>query len=174
MTVEIRRATVTDAQVIAAIHAASWKTTYRGLLPEAFLDTITADSREPMWNRILGNPDHPGTVWVAMRDGEVVGFCAVMSSRTGSDDRPTLEVQTIYLKPGTERHGIGSAMFHEMLRHATETGYRRLELWVHRDNANARAFYEAHGWITDDVPKVEQFWGQERVEVRYRRDVKQP
>lgn len=174
MTVEIRRATVTDAQVIAAIHAASWKTTYRGLLPDAFLDTITAESREPMWNRILGNPDHPGTVLVATRGAEVVGFCAVMPLQTEPDDRPTLDVQTIYLKPGTERHGIGSALFHEVLRHATETGYRLLELWVHRDNTNARAFYEAHGWATDDVPKVEQLWGQEIVEVRYRREVQRP
>ena len=172
--VEVRQATPADAQAIAAIHAASWKTTYRGLLPDTFLDTITAESREPMWNQVLGNPAHPGTIWVATYDGAIVGFCSVAPAQTGSGSSDTLEVQTIYLKPASERQGIGSALFREVLRHAAEAGYHRLELWVHQDNTSARFFYEAHGWITDNLPKVEQLWGQEIVEVRYRRDVTMP
>jgi hypothetical protein len=34
----IRAATVSDAQEIARVHVASWLSTYRGLLPDDFLE----------------------------------------------------------------------------------------------------------------------------------------
>lgn len=47
--VTLRQATARDADAIAAMHAASWAVTYRGLLPDGFLDAGLADNRMVHW-----------------------------------------------------------------------------------------------------------------------------
>lgn len=42
-----------DARAIAAVHIASWRAAYRGLLPDAALDALTLDGREGDWRRWL-------------------------------------------------------------------------------------------------------------------------
>lgn len=43
--IQIRYADVNDAKVMGEIHSASWKVTYKGIVPDSFLDRISAESR---------------------------------------------------------------------------------------------------------------------------------
>ncbi len=70
-------------------------------------------------------------VWVADHGGALAGVCAF---RTGWVDQ-------LYVHPAHHRAGIGTAL----LRQAQEAN-DQLRLWVFQRNANARAFYEAHGF----------------------------
>lgn len=47
----IRPAHEGDAQGIAHVHTESWKTTYRGIVPDDFLDHLTIESRLPSGRR---------------------------------------------------------------------------------------------------------------------------
>ena len=40
----IREATPEDARAIATVHVASWRTTYRGLLRDAYLDSLDLEA----------------------------------------------------------------------------------------------------------------------------------
>jgi GNAT superfamily N-acetyltransferase len=73
--------------------------------------------------------------WVAETGGQVVGF-AVLDADEGVLDH-------LYLDPGAQRRGIGSAL----LATARAAYDGPLELWVFTDNAGARAFYAAHGGV---------------------------
>jgi GNAT superfamily N-acetyltransferase len=73
--------------------------------------------------------------WVAGTDDGVVGF-AVVDTDAGVLDH-------LYLDPGVQRRGIGSAL----LAAARASYDGPLELWVFADNAAARAFYAAHGGV---------------------------
>ena len=52
-----RPATVTDADRIAALHARSWQETYRGIMPDEFLDNEVENERLAVWQeRFAGQP----------------------------------------------------------------------------------------------------------------------
>ena len=73
--------------------------------------------------------------WVAEADGEVVGFASL--------DEAEGVLDHLYLDPGSQRRGIGSALLTTV-----RTAYDGpLELWVFADNTSARAFYAAHGGV---------------------------
>jgi hypothetical protein len=48
----IREATMTDVAAIARVHVESWRTTYKGLLPDDYLANLTYEQREPRWREI--------------------------------------------------------------------------------------------------------------------------
>ena len=71
----IRPAQMSDAPGIARVHVDAWRSTYRGLVPDAFLDALQTDSRERFWRATLSNPTAPARVFVAQEPGgAVVGF----------------------------------------------------------------------------------------------------
>jgi len=164
----IRNAGPGDVECIAAIHVSSWQSAYRGLLPDSYLDSLTAEQRLPMWKQILGSPIPSVSVWVATIEDEIVGFCSIgPPESSGADATDPLVLHTIYLQPGHERRGIGGAL----LRHA-EQGMQHLGagsaiLWVLSGNGRATRFYEASGWKPDGVEKLDQIFGQTVREVRY-------
>ena len=49
----IRPAVIHDARAIAQVHVESWKSTYRGILPEALLDGLSVEKREASWRELL-------------------------------------------------------------------------------------------------------------------------
>src|SRR5678815_670783 len=49
----VRQAKLDDAEDIARAHTASWRTSYRGILPDAVLDRIDVDQRASSWRRTL-------------------------------------------------------------------------------------------------------------------------
>ncbi|MFC7547215.1 GNAT family N-acetyltransferase [Plantactinospora sp. GCM10030261] len=74
----IRRAESTDAAALAEVHVRSWQATYRGLVPQDYLDGLDPADRVDGWARIVASADWPrqGTL-VAESDGRgVVGFAA--------------------------------------------------------------------------------------------------
>jgi ribosomal protein S18 acetylase RimI-like enzyme len=164
MNVQIRRATAADIFEIAAIHASSWQATYQGMLPDDYLATVTAESREPLWSQVLQDAESTTVVWVAENERKLLAFCSWGPS---PDDPHAAEIQAIYVKPGMERKGLGRTLLASATNDAVSHGFTTIVIWVLRDNVNARAFYESCGWQSDDVVKVDHLWGIEVSEVRY-------
>ena len=63
----LRDARGEDAPGIAAMHVASWRAAYPGLLPEAVLEGLSVARRTATWERVLA--DRRQHVVVAERDG---------------------------------------------------------------------------------------------------------
>lgn len=49
----IRQAAYDDYPVLAKVHVESWKTTYRGMIADAYLDQLTVESRLDRWKQLL-------------------------------------------------------------------------------------------------------------------------
>ncbi|EIJ79685.1 hypothetical protein [Bacillus methanolicus] len=58
---KIRKAVLSDAKGIAKVHVDSWKTTYENIIPDEYLNQLTYEIREQLWNNIIPN----GNVFVA-------------------------------------------------------------------------------------------------------------
>lgn len=61
----LRKAQLFDAQAIAEVHVAAWKTTYRGIIDEASLSRLLVSNREQLWKKNLEAEGESYSCWVA-------------------------------------------------------------------------------------------------------------
>ena len=79
---EVRVATVDDAEAVAAVHVRSWQHAYRGLIGDAYLDALSVERRRDIWSRILAETDLPRTGASVLQGGlDVIGFIHVAPAR---------------------------------------------------------------------------------------------
>src|SRR5437870_811356 len=83
-------ATADDADAIATVHVRSWQAAYRGIVPDAHLDRLSIDRRAATWRESLAN--RPPDVFVAEREGRMLGWISVGKSRDADADSNTGEL----------------------------------------------------------------------------------
>jgi len=141
---QIREATMADVTAIARVHVESWRTTYKGLLPDDYLANLTYEQREPLWREILSKPVDNNLVYVAEENaGNIVGFASGGPERSG-DPVYTGEVYAIYLLERWQGQGIGRQLTITLVRQLIQRGLTSLLIWVLADNPSRR-FYAALG-----------------------------
>ena len=139
----LREATPADTALIASMHARSWASAYRGILPDAYLDRELQAERAAHWEARMREISAGGArVLIAEHGGEAVGFvCLVEPDETGS-----VLVDNLHALPESKGLGTGTAMLTEAIRWARSRGARQLHLSVLEANAAAIGFYESRGW----------------------------
>jgi len=164
----VRVARDADAPGIARVHVRSWQRAYRGIVPDALLDALDEERRTSDWRGRLRQQGHD--LLVAELGQELVAFCSLIPSRDADGAPATGEIMAIYVSPEHSRRGAGRALLEASLAQARGR-YRVLTLWVLTDNARARRFYEACGFVPDGAHQQVALGGARLDEVRYRRDV---
>ena len=82
-----RDATLADAPGIAALHAASWRRAYRGMLSDEYLDNDLEADRTSVWIGRLTTPNPNQRVVLAEVSDQLAGFaCAFGLGRSGFGD----------------------------------------------------------------------------------------
>ncbi len=127
---KIRRATPEDAGVVAEIST----TSRHEAMPTIRWAHTAEEDRWWVANILLPQEE----VWVAEADG-VVGFLALHHDDDGD------WISQLYLRPGTWRRGVGSAL----MAHAKALRPDGLRLYCFQVNARGRAFYERHGFVAE-------------------------
>ncbi|HWD34654.1 MAG TPA: GNAT family N-acetyltransferase [Casimicrobiaceae bacterium] len=140
----IRPATAADADAIAHVRIDTWRTAYRGLVPDAYLDAMDVEQSVALWQRVLEADAPNARVFVADRAGEVIGFAAanrLAEPRHGLD----AELSAVYVRREFQRVGIGRQLVLAAARAQRASGATGLIVWSISGNKPARAFYEALG-----------------------------
>jgi L-amino acid N-acyltransferase YncA len=142
--IAIRAATPADAPAIGRVHVQSWRETYGGTLSEDLLASVSATVRAAMWRGAL-DAEPPVLLYVAEQaTGDLVGFAAG-GPRRGSALPHDAEVYAIYLLDAARRRGCGRRLMAALATALLARGYRSACLWVLRENARARGFYQRLG-----------------------------
>jgi len=138
----LRRGSVDDAEAIARLHIASWRSTYVREMPAAFLDGLDVVARTARWRRQL----EEGVRVVIAEDGaDLTGYVACGPARDTLAGSGAWQVYNLHVSPSRQMQGIGSALFNAAVELGSEEGARELVLWVIDSNSNARSFYEHKG-----------------------------
>jgi ribosomal protein S18 acetylase RimI-like enzyme len=140
----VRPAELGDAAAIARVHVATWRSAYRGLLPDAFLDTLSEARYEERWQRSLAN--HGARVYVAEDQQEIVAFASGGRERAGEQGYKG-ELYAIYVLEEAQGRGHGRGLVRAIVGGLRELGLADMIVWVLRDNARARRFYERLGGV---------------------------
>lgn len=147
----IRRALSSDARGIANVHVNSWKTTYKNIIPDNFLNNLSTEKREQLWKRSIPK----GNVFVAENDnGKIVGFSDGGRERSGKYKGFNGELYSIYILKEYQNRGIGKLLFKQIIKYLTELKIDSLIVLVLEDN-NFCYFYEKLGGERIDNIEVE-------------------
>jgi ribosomal protein S18 acetylase RimI-like enzyme len=165
--VHVRDATIDDAEALALVHVHGWQWGYRGLLPPTYLDDLSVERRAEQWRSWLLDPGRTRTR-VAPGDADALaGFVAAGPSRDPGADTGTGEIYALYVEEAAAGAGVGRALLERAVDGLRDAGFARATLWVLRDNARARRFYEKAGWTPDGAAHAEPREDFVMDEVRY-------
>jgi ribosomal protein S18 acetylase RimI-like enzyme len=163
----IRPATPEDAGAVERLRIAGWQTAYRGIIPDACLDSLPLDvSRR---QRHLETLPEGFRNDVAIADGCVVGWISAGPCRDPDRQGPRDgEIFACYVHPDRWRTGTGRLLMAHGIEALAHDGRDDVTLWVLEANGRARRFYAAFGFAADGTRKLLDF-GELIPELRYRR-----
>lgn len=163
---ELRDASVDDAEAVAGVHVASWRSAYEHLLPRSVLDGLSVTGRARWWSRVLAAPrgDH---VLVARMDGVLCGFVHV--SLGPLDDPDTGELVTLYVIADAWGTGVGRQLHDAGLNRLADQGCETAGVWMLSTNERARRFYERNGWTLCPTVRIQSFGSATVVDHRFHR-----
>ncbi|HZU13689.1 MAG TPA: GNAT family N-acetyltransferase [Chloroflexota bacterium] len=135
----IRDAQPEDAEGIARVHVDSWRSTYRGIVPDRVLDSLSYEERAAQRRRALEQRSDGRFEMVADAGGTIIGWISAGPAREGAAPYDA-EIYAIYLLAAWHGQGIGRRMMEEAVRRLVAGGHRSLLIWVLADNPT-RHFY---------------------------------
>ena len=158
---EIRYITNSDDRLaISKIYEESWKYTYKGIIPQEYLNSIP----EGRWSK---NFDRPGwKTLVCIVDGKYIGTSSFCKSRF--EQFPDCgEIISIYFLPEYMGKGYGKKLLETSILELKKLGFDELFLWVLDDNIKAKNFYEHLGFLQTEEYLDDTIGGKEFREVRF-------
>jgi len=81
-----REASHIDVDGIAKVHLHSWRSTYRGIVSDQYLSSLTLGKRKKGWIKTFNKPNHDERIFLAEDEGEIVGFCNGGRNRFDNSD----------------------------------------------------------------------------------------
>jgi hypothetical protein len=143
--ITIRRARAGEGRAIAAVHVASWRSTYAGILPDAYLAGLSLAQHAAAYEATIA-AGIGVLVAVAGEKGarRVVGFatCAPNAPHTTAPGEG--EIETLYVLDDWRERGIGRRLLRAAGALLAASGCRSAFVRVLSDNPN-RWFYACLG-----------------------------
>src|SRR5690554_429819 len=162
--IHIRYADINDAELLGAIHSASWKRAYKGILSDEVLDDITAERRASYFRKALSEGWEEDAI--LFHPDQAIGMICIGKSRDPDLNENWGEIRGIYLLPEYWKKGFGSMLISWGIRELEQRGFTHVSLWVLEENFSARDFYVKTGFIHDGAVK-EVHIGKTVTEMRY-------
>ncbi len=149
-----------DRNAISRIYEESWKTAYREIIPQDYLDAIP----KGRWVKNLDIPEWH--TMVCVENGEYIGTSSFCKSRF--EQYPDAgEIISIYFLPNYIGKGYGIHLLKAVLNELKKQGFAEVFLWVLEENAMARRFYEKCGFSHTKEYLDDNIGGKDLREVRY-------
>lgn len=137
----IRIANLEDINRISCVLAASWKTAYRGIVNDDYLDSLKNDHWVEFLTSGLGNSKVSSMI--IENSQEIIG--AAIMGKTEKDGEVCLI--SFYLLPDRIGQGFGHTFYTKLENELINQGFTNCVLDVLENNNIAINFYKAHGFV---------------------------
>ncbi|MFI7275445.1 GNAT family N-acetyltransferase [Streptomyces sp. NPDC049879] len=174
MSFDIRRLTAEDTEDVARLRVAGWRYAYQDVVPDAYLAAMDPAVMAARLRAALPFPaGRADLVADAGADG-IVGWAALGPYRPDEtldppDAAPGGELYALYVRPDVIGTGVGRGLMTASLDLLRAFGHRHVRLWVVRENARARRFYERAGFTAEPTARTGDVGGRPLTEVRFAR-----
>jgi len=140
---EVRLATPEDAEVVANIRVITYQTSYRGYLPDNFLDSLKIDENvTQMTEEYLKD----GLMYLATDKDKPVAYAHITDR--GND---IFEIDALYCHPDYQRKDAGRLLVNTLCQMKRGQGFKHCTISTLKDGPSI-AFYEKMGFKKLDVP----------------------
>ncbi|MBE9059507.1 GNAT family N-acetyltransferase [cf. Phormidesmis sp. LEGE 11477] len=162
----VREAIRNDIPAIARVHVDTWRTTYRGIVPDEILANLSYEKRENGWHQVLNNAakDSNFTYVAESQSGKIVGFANGEVERAG-DPVYRGELNAIYVLKSHQQQGIGRELVRVVAQKLSQTEIHSMLVWVLAQNPACR-FYETLGGQKVYEKEIER-GGANLIEIAY-------
>ncbi|OBH11993.1 GNAT family N-acetyltransferase [Mycobacterium sp. E1747] len=165
---EVRAAVPADADEVARLHVRSWRSAYRGLIAQDYLDDLSPEAMVDRYTFGRVGLRLPSTL-VAVDGAAIRGFATAGLCR--DTELPNFgELMALYVDPAHVGAGVGTRLLTAARVRLRTVGVAGAVLWVLDANTRARRFYERGGWRLDRACRTGHFGSQTLRLVRYRLD----
>lgn len=160
---EIRKASKEDIKDVSRVYVDSWRTTYRSLVPDDYLDELSYEDTEKRWIDFLNYENEP-FIYVAINDtGKIIGFASGKSINENNFDG---ELYSLYLLQECRGLGVGRQLVSAIAKHFKEKGIDSMMVWVMKQNKSGLGFYERMGG-KEYIHRTSEFGGTVVEDVAY-------
>lgn len=153
-TMRIRPAEDVDIAQIARLYVENWKETYKGILPQGYLDSLSVEEKMKSWDDYITEPRQG--IFVACEGSLVLGFAAFKPYHRVDD---CIYLDSLHVKKSRRGQGIGSALIEAVYRRGREEQYGKMGVCVVKGNDDARNLYVKLG-AEHYRDKVDDFTGE--------------
>lgn len=150
----IRLATSDDIEKIAKLYIKSWQKTYKGLLRQEYLDSLTVEKLCERWGSYILEPRHG--IFVAVSEEELLGFGAFKPYHRIDD---CIYIESLHVDESCQGSGIGSAIIKTIYTVGSNEEYGQMAVCLVKGNDKARALYTKLGAV-HYKDKVDDFTGE--------------
>lgn len=153
-----------DIQSASFLHAIGWKEGFRGIFSAGVLAQISNDFFVDSMRRSLQT--QRAHIAILSHGGKGLGAGSCGLSR-GRDDPALGEIISFYFLPEAWGQGYAVSLMGFLLEKLRSMGCAKAHVWVLKDNARARRFYEKRGFHRTDGEKPITLGGETQLNVGY-------
>ncbi len=172
MSINFRIANILDLKGIVKVKIDTWKTTYRGIISEEYLQSLSYENKEENWRQKLENPAHGTIIYVAETvQREIVGFALVTLEKCNpivallQAEKYKGELCAIYVLEDFQHKKIGTELVRLVINYFKVNKVNSMITWVLKENPSRR-FYEKLGGKFLGEQSIE-IGGMRHIEVAY-------
>ena len=133
---KIRIATLEDATIVGKVHSEAWKSTYRGVFPNEYIDDDTPLKRSEEFLEFI---KIDSCTYFLLENSDTIA--GIVKTREKSK---ILEIESIYILDEYRGKGFGR-QFIDFIK--AKGAWTEICLWVLESNSHARRFYENNGFV---------------------------
>ena len=138
-----------DAKDLKKIHVSAYQTSYRGYIPDDYLDSMTASDEVVL--RTAAFIEKTETYFVE-ENGEKVGFVYLDYPKEQGD---AFEIMAIYVHPDCQLKGVGRFVVNELSKMKKLAGFTKVIAWTMKEGPSI-GFYQKMGF--KQVEGEKKFW----------------
>lgn len=163
-TLYIKTASIHDVKDLSYIHALSWKTAYKGIVPQEYLDNLKNDFWVSSFEKWIS--DYTIIAKLVYVGNEAIGCIAYGKSRDVS--LPDWgEIISLYVLPEYFGRGFGKALIVSAINDMHQIGFKNIYLWVLEENLQAQKFYNKNGFSKTEDKLSCEISGKQLFDLRF-------
>ncbi len=139
---EIRLLVEKEIDEMTELYVKSWRATYKGIIPDKILDTITMEKFDKIWKEYITKENNG--IFGAFENGIFLGFGAFTQDEEMNE---ILYLDSLHIKDEYKGKGVGTGIINYLKEYAREKEYKGVSVSIMYGNDRARNLYIKLGAI---------------------------